>query len=79
MTNQFHEADRRRWDVWSPWWSHRADTDGKWKKCHLDPSLALHSTELELLRDIGGKNVAVLGSGDNQVPFASAGLGSEGS
>jgi hypothetical protein len=79
MTNQLHEADRRRWDAWSPRLSHRADTDGKWKKCHLDPSLALHSAELELLRDIGGKNVAVLGSGDNQVPFASAGLGSEGS
>jgi hypothetical protein len=57
MTNQFHEANRRRWDAWSAWWAHRADTDGKWKKCHLDPSLALHSAELEWLRDVGGKKV----------------------
>jgi 2-polyprenyl-3-methyl-5-hydroxy-6-metoxy-1,4-benzoquinol methylase len=77
MTNQFHEANRRRWDAWSPWWSHRADTDGKWKKCHLDPSLALHSAELQWLRNIGGKKVAVLGSGDNQVAFALAGLGAK--
>ena len=75
MTNQFHEANGRRWDAGSASWAHRADTRGIWKKCHLDPSLALHLAELEWLRDIAGKKAAVLGSGDNQVVFALAGLG----
>jgi SAM-dependent methyltransferase len=77
MTNQFHEANRRRWDAGSASWAHRADTRGIWKKCHLDPSLALHADELEWLRDIAGKKAAVLGSGDNQVVFALAGLGAK--
>jgi SAM-dependent methyltransferase len=75
MTNQFHEANRRRWDAGSASWAHHADTRGIWKKCHLNASLALHSAELEWLRDIAGKKAAVLGSGDNQVVFALAGLG----
>jgi hypothetical protein len=45
MTNQFHEANRRRWDAGSASCSHRADTRGIWKKCHLDRSLALHSAK----------------------------------
>ena len=49
MTNQFHEANGRRWDAGSASWAHRADTRGIWKKCHLDPSLALHVAELEWL------------------------------
>jgi SAM-dependent methyltransferase len=39
------------------------------------PSLALHAVGLEWLRDIAGRKVAVLGSGDNQVAFALAGMG----
>jgi ubiquinone/menaquinone biosynthesis C-methylase UbiE len=75
MTNQFHEANRRRWNAGWASWAHRADKRGIWKKCHLDPSLALHSAELEWLSDIAGKKAAVLGSGDNEVVFALAGLG----
>jgi 2-polyprenyl-3-methyl-5-hydroxy-6-metoxy-1,4-benzoquinol methylase len=37
----------------------------------------LHSAELEWLRDIAGKSVAVLGSGDNQMVFALAGMGAK--
>jgi 2-polyprenyl-3-methyl-5-hydroxy-6-metoxy-1,4-benzoquinol methylase len=77
MTNQFHEANRRRWDAVSASWAYSADTRGIWKKCHLNPSLALRSAELEWLRDIAGKRAAVLGSGDNQVAFALAGLGAK--
>jgi SAM-dependent methyltransferase len=40
-----------------------------------NPSLALHPAELAWLRHSAGKKVAVLGSGDNQVVFALAGLG----
>jgi len=39
------------------------------------PSRALHAVGLEWLRDIAGRKVAVLGSGDNQVAFALAGMG----
>src|SRR5260370_31468525 len=77
MADRFHEANRRRWDVGSASWAHRADTRGIWKRCHLDPSLALHSAELKWLADIAGKSVAVLGSGDNQVVFALSGMGAK--
>jgi SAM-dependent methyltransferase len=75
MTNRYHDANRRRWDAGAALWAHRADTRGIWRKCHRDPSLALHPAELKWLRDLSGKRVTVLGSGDNQVVFALAGLG----
>jgi 2-polyprenyl-3-methyl-5-hydroxy-6-metoxy-1,4-benzoquinol methylase len=76
-TSRFHEANRRRWDAASASWAHRADTGGIWKRCHRDPSLAMHSAELKWLNDVTGKRVAVLGSGDNQVVFALAGMGAK--
>jgi len=75
MTNRFHEANRHRWDAGSASWADHADTRGIWRKAHRDPSLALHAAELAWLRDIAGKKLAVLGSGDNQVVFALAGMG----
>jgi SAM-dependent methyltransferase len=75
MVDRFHEANRRRWDAASASWAHRADTRGIWRKCHRDPSLALHASELAWLHDVAAKRVAVLGSGDNQVVFALAGMG----
>jgi SAM-dependent methyltransferase len=77
MADHFHEANRRRWDAGSASWADRADARGTWKRCHLDPSLTLHSAELKWLSDIAGKSVAVLGSGDNQVVFALSGLGAK--
>jgi SAM-dependent methyltransferase len=77
MADHFHEANRRRWDAGSASWANRADARGTWKKCHLDPSLALHLAELKWLGDIADKRVAVLGSGDNQAVFALAGLGAK--
>jgi SAM-dependent methyltransferase len=74
MTSHVHEANRRRWEAGSASWARRADTRGIWRKCHRDPSLALHSAELKWLSDIAGKRVAVLGGGDNQVVFALSGL-----
>jgi ubiquinone/menaquinone biosynthesis C-methylase UbiE len=50
---------------------------GIWKRCHLDPLLALHSAELRWLDNISGKSVAVLGSGDDQVVFALSGMGAK--
>ena len=77
MADDFHDANRRRWDAASASWAHRADTRGIWKRCHLDPSLALHSAELKWLKDVTGKSIAVLGSGDNQVVFALFGMGAK--
>jgi SAM-dependent methyltransferase len=77
MADHFHEANRRRWDAGAASWACRADTRGIWRKCHRDPSLALHASELKWLGDIPGKRVAVLGSGDNQVVFALSGLGAK--
>jgi len=77
MADHFHEANRRRWDAGSASWATRADARGTWKKCHLNPALALHSAELKWLGDIADKRVAVLGSGDNQVVFALSGLGAK--
>jgi ubiquinone/menaquinone biosynthesis C-methylase UbiE len=77
MGDHFHEANRRRWDVGAACWADRADTRGIWKKCHRDPSLALHAAELKWLSDIAGESVAVLGSGDNQVVFALCGMGAK--
>jgi SAM-dependent methyltransferase len=77
MADYFHEANRRRWEAGSASWAHRADTRGIWRRCHSNPSLTLHSAELEWLRNIAGKSVAVLGSGDNQVVFALSGMGAK--
>jgi 2-polyprenyl-3-methyl-5-hydroxy-6-metoxy-1,4-benzoquinol methylase len=74
MPDRLHEANRRRWDAASASWAQRADTRGIWKRCHLEPSLALHPAELKWLADSAGKTVAVLGSGDQQVVFALSGL-----
>ena len=73
--NSMHEANRRAWDAVSPHWQARVDDVGEWKRCHIDPGLALRKEELECLGDIAGKEVCVLGSGDNLVAFALAGLG----
>jgi cation diffusion facilitator CzcD-associated flavoprotein CzcO len=77
MADFRHEANRRRWDADSASWARGADARGIWKECHLDPSVALHSAELKWLADAAGKSVAVLGSGNNQVVFALAGLGAK--
>lgn len=75
MTNKFHAANHRRWDAGAASWAAHADSRGIWRKAHLDPSLVLHTTERTWLRDVAGKKVAVLGSGDNQVVFALVGMG----
>src|SRR5689334_10538958 len=75
VVDRFHESNRRRWNAGAASWAHRADARGIWKRCHRDPSLALHVAELAWLRELAGKRIAVLGSGDNQVVFALAGLG----
>ena len=73
--NKIHLANKKRWDAASTRWARGADSRGIWRRCANAPQLVLCDKEIEHLGDISGKCVAVLGSGDNQVAFALAGLG----
>ena len=44
-------------------------------KAHEEPALVLSPAEMPFLKDADGKEVCVLGSGDNEVAFALTGLG----
>ena len=69
-----HEANRRGWDAFAR--AGKANfSKVDWRKCHLEPALALDERELKRLGDLKGKHVCVLGSGDNRVVFALVGLG----
>lgn len=74
MRNKLHEANRKRWDAASESWARGADSRGLWRRCPTEPELVLCDWELAHLGDIAGKRVCVLGSGDNQVAFALAGM-----
>ena len=73
--NEMHEANRKRWDAGAEGWAKRADSRGLWRRCPDEPELVLSERERAHLADLAGKRVCVLGSGDNQVVFALAGLG----
>jgi SAM-dependent methyltransferase len=75
MTNEFHEANRRRWDAGAAQWARRADSREIWRRCPAEPELMFSPAELRHLGDLDGRRVCVLGSGDNQAVFALAGLG----
>lgn len=73
--NEFHEANRACWNEWTAWWRKKADDRGVWRRCHRDPTLVLSPGEMRFLSDMPGKDVCVLGSGDNEVVFALVGMG----
>ena len=73
--NRFHSANKDRWDAASEHWRRAADSRGLWRRCPTEPELVLSDRELHYLAGIAGRRVCVLGSGDNQVVFALAGLG----
>jgi len=70
-----HEANRAFWDASTNWWKEKEDRRGRWMKAHEDPTLVLSAAEMPFLEDVEGKDVCVLGSGDNEVAFALTGLG----
>ena len=72
---QPHEANRAFWDASTEWWREKEDRRGLWMKARYDPSLILSPAEMTFLQNVGGKHVCVLGSGDNEVALALAGLG----
>ena len=75
MKNSIHLAHKKRWDAAAKKWGKGADLRGLWRRRLREPQLVLSEKELEYVQDISGKQVCVLGSGDNQVVFALAGLG----
>ena len=76
--NAMHKANRRYWDQATDWWA-RLDEDGLWRRCAREPELAFAGGAFGLVRefagDMPGKDVCVVGSGDNHAAFALAGMG----
>ena len=72
-----HEANQAFWDASTTWWQKKEDQRGLWMKAHQDPSLVLSPAEMPFFTDVNGRDVCVLGSGDNEVAFALAGLGGQ--
>ena len=70
-----HEANQAFWDASTKWWKEKEDQRGLWMKAHEDPTLVLSPAEMPFLKDVNKKDVCILGSGDNEVAFALAGLG----
>lgn len=73
--NEYHEANRKGWDAVSPKWQAGIDQRGAWRRCHREPDQVLWPEERRYLGDVAGQEICVLGSGDNLVVFALAGLG----
>ena len=70
-----HQSNQAFWDASANWWKEKEDHRGLWRKAHENPSLVLGPLEMSFVNNIGGKEVCVLGSGDNEVAFALVGLG----
>lgn len=70
-----HEANRAFWNASVAWWQEKEDRRGVWRRAHMEPSLVLSPAEMPFVQDVAGKDVCVLGSGDNEVAFALAGMG----
>ena len=64
-----HEANRRYWDASASGWQKLRDRDGLWRECAEDPDVAVEGEALD------GRDVCVIGSGDNYAAFALAGMG----
>ena len=73
--DRMHEANRRAWDAVSANWQARVGSHNQWERAHTEPTVALLERELEWLGDVFGRDVCVLGSGDNLAVFALGGLG----
>ena len=74
---EIHAANQRRWDAGAGNWQAGVDRRGLWKRCPSEPELVLSPLELSWLGELSERRACVLGSGDNQVAFALAGLGAK--
>jgi hypothetical protein len=77
--NDKHEANRKHWDAAAPEWQRLRDGDQLWRQCPQQPALAFAGEALDMIQqfaeDLSGKQVCVIGSGDNYAAFALAGMG----
>ena len=77
--NDVHEANRRYWDEAAEWWERLEEEGGLWQRFASEPELAFTGGALGLVREVAGtmsgKDVCVVGSGDNLAAFAFAGMG----
>ena len=77
--NIMHEANRRYWNEVAEWWERLEEEGSLWKRCPGEPELAFAGGALELVREVcgtlSGKDVCVVGSGDNLAAFAFSGMG----
>ena len=73
--NDYHRANRARWNLGAEAWAASHDRRGTWKVAHRDPGQVFLRHELDLIGDVESGEVCVLGSGDNLAVFAFAGLG----
>jgi SAM-dependent methyltransferase len=72
---QLHADNRRRWDAAAPRWADKVDARELSPIAHQQPERVLLPIERGVLGDIAGQRACVLGSGDNLVAFALAGMG----
>lgn len=77
--SEIHKANQRYWDALASKWQSLRDEDQLWRRCHQQPALAFDGGALEAIHefigDLAGKQVCVIGSGDNYAAFALAGMG----
>lgn len=73
--NPYHRANQKRWEAAARNWKAMHDRRGTWKLCAQSPELVFVPEEMKHLQAVAGKRIAVLGSGDNLVVFALAGMG----
>ena len=73
--NDYHHANRARWNLGAEAWAALHDRRGTWRVAHRQPEQVFLRQELDLIGDVEGRDVCVLGSGDNLAVFAFAGMG----
>jgi len=74
--SSMHEATRRYWDESADRWRALEDQGGLWRRCAQHPELAFEGGTLDVIRwclgALDGRDVCVIGSGDNCAAFALA-------
>jgi SAM-dependent methyltransferase len=77
--NERHEGNRRNWNANAASWQAERERDGLWRRCPSEPAVAFEGEALSFIRlflgEPQGKRACVVGSGDNYVAFALAGMG----
>jgi SAM-dependent methyltransferase len=79
--SEINKANQRYWDKLSAHWETLREQDQLWQQCPQQPELAFEGEALSMINryagDLHGKSACVVGSGDNYVAFALAGMGAQ--